>query len=257
MGLYLRSAVAALVVAGTGIIALPQQAVAASAARLYVDRGASTCTDSGSGRRAAPYCTIQAAADVATAGDTVVIAGSNDDYFFGGNSPYDENVTVTHSGTRSAPITFEAAEQTYTIYGPTAGFTIEGDYVDVVGATAASQQRPTIVVSGAHDTIDGVQAELNVSSVGPTILVEGADTTIERSRISGYAANVIALGAAAEGTTLTTDIVHVNFGTAAYSAIDATGARNLVVTGNTIEADCANGISLTGTTQNRRCTTTS
>jgi hypothetical protein len=34
MGLYLRSAVAALVAAGTGIVALSQQAVAAATARL-------------------------------------------------------------------------------------------------------------------------------------------------------------------------------------------------------------------------------
>lgn len=245
-----RAAVAALVLAAAGITALSQQAAAGSSARLYVDRNAPACSDTGSGSRAVPYCTIQAAADVAMAGDTVVIGGSDDNYFFsGGYSPYDENVTVTHSGTRYAPITFEPAEQTYTIYGPTAGFTVKGDYVEIVGATVASQRSATIVVSGAHDTIDGVAAELNVESVAPTIEVQGNDTTIERSRITGYGANVIVLGAAAQDTTVTTNIVHLN-GAAANSAISATGAHDLTVTSNTIEADCGNGISLTGSTHN-------
>ena len=251
MARYIRAAVAALVLSAAGLTAFSQQAAASSFARLYVDRNSPACSDSGGGSRAVPYCTIQAAADLATAGDTVVIAGSNDQYFFsGGASAYGENVIVTHSGTRWAPITFEPAEQTYTIYGATAGFTIKGDYVDVIGATVASQQRATIVVSGSHDTIDGVAAELNVAFVGPTIEVEGTDTTIERSRLDGYDANVIVLGDKAEGTTVSTNIIHMDFGTAAYSAIDAAGARDPVVTGNTILVSCANGISLTGTTRN-------
>src|SRR5882724_5893426 len=105
---YLRTAVAALAVAGMGIVAIPQQAATLTATRLYVDHDAPTCSNSGPGSKAAPYCTIQAAADAARAGDTVVIAGSNAGYFFnGGYNPYDENATIVHSGTRSAPITFE------------------------------------------------------------------------------------------------------------------------------------------------------
>lgn len=244
MGRYSRAAVAALLLSAAGITALSQQASAVSLATLHVDRDSPTCSDSGPGSPAVPFCTIQAAANLATAGDTVVIGGSNDDYANGGYNPYDENVTVTHSGTRTAPITFEPEKQTYTIYGPTAGFTVKGDYVDIIGATVASQRSASIVVSGSHDTIDGAAAELNVQSVGPTISVLGDDTTIERSRVTGYGANVIELAAGAADTVVTTDIIHANGGT----AIDASGARNAVITSNSIEADCANGISLAGST---------
>ena len=78
---------------------------------------------------------LSRAADVATAGDTVVIAGSNDACFCGGYNPYDENVTVTRSGRRSAPITCEAAEQIKGIvWGPDAQARIDwGDGSDSSG----------------------------------------------------------------------------------------------------------------------------
>ncbi|HET9172135.1 MAG TPA: hypothetical protein VFN97_22080, partial [Actinospica sp.] len=65
-----------LVAALAGVFALPPQAQAATATTLYVDNLSTACTDSGSGTQAAPYCTIQAAANAAVAGDTVLITGS-------------------------------------------------------------------------------------------------------------------------------------------------------------------------------------
>jgi hypothetical protein len=79
---------------------VPQQANAAVGTTLYVDGASTTCSDSGTGTQAVPYCTIQAAANAATAGDDVLITGAD----------YDDEtqVTISKSGTATAPITFES-----------------------------------------------------------------------------------------------------------------------------------------------------
>ena len=50
--------------------------MADSETTLHVDNLASTCTDSGTGTEAAPFCSIQLAANVATAGDAVLIVAT-------------------------------------------------------------------------------------------------------------------------------------------------------------------------------------
>ena len=52
------------------------------------------CSDSGTGTQAQPYCTIQAAVNAVSGGQTVLIEPGI----------YNESVTVTHSGTPTAPI---------------------------------------------------------------------------------------------------------------------------------------------------------
>src|SRR5215211_2809901 len=71
----------------------------AATATLYVDRGNASCSDSASGTSAQPFCTIGAAAAKVTAGQTVEVAAGT----------YPEAVTVSTSGTSSAPIVFTAA----------------------------------------------------------------------------------------------------------------------------------------------------
>ena len=74
----------------------PLTAQAAGDNTLYVNNSGSTaCSDSGSGTYEAPFCTIQAAADVANPGDVVNVAPGT----------Y-AATTITRSGTASAPITF-------------------------------------------------------------------------------------------------------------------------------------------------------
>ena len=65
---------------------------------LYVEGSSTSCTDSGTGTQAAPFCTIQAAANAAVAGDTVEIAGGN----------YVGQVDIKSVGTAAAPIVFRA-----------------------------------------------------------------------------------------------------------------------------------------------------
>lgn len=58
-----------------------------------------------------PYCSIQAVANAATAGDTVMIGGGQQNYF-------KQSLTISNSGTATAPITFEpAAVHYFGVYG--------------------------------------------------------------------------------------------------------------------------------------------
>src|SRR5215210_691230 len=84
---------------------------------LYVDRGNAACTDGGSGASTQPFCTIGAAAAKVLAGQTVEVASGT----------YPEAVTVSTSGTSSAPIAFTAAPgATVTVKGQTNGFNVSG-----------------------------------------------------------------------------------------------------------------------------------
>ncbi|HTJ70207.1 MAG TPA: hypothetical protein VL551_21905 [Actinospica sp.] len=64
---------------------------------LYVDGLSTTCTDSGTGTAAAPYCSIQPAADAAQPGDTVEITPT----------AYVGQLDIKSVGTAAAPIVFE------------------------------------------------------------------------------------------------------------------------------------------------------
>jgi parallel beta-helix repeat protein len=66
---------------------------------LYVDRGSSACSDSGTGTQTTPFCTIKVAASKSAPGDTVQVAAGT----------YLENVSITKSGTSSDPILFTPA----------------------------------------------------------------------------------------------------------------------------------------------------
>ena len=64
---------------------------------LYVNGLVTNCTDTGTGTQAAPYCTIQAAANAAVAGDTVDITGGRTTGLW----------TSSPQGTAAAPIVFQ------------------------------------------------------------------------------------------------------------------------------------------------------
>ena len=86
-----------------------------AASTLYVDGSGASCSDSGSGTAAQPFCTISAAVPHAGAGQTVQVAGGT----------YAENVKVSASGSPGAPITFSAAPgATVTLTGKADGFAL-------------------------------------------------------------------------------------------------------------------------------------
>src|SRR5579875_3271161 len=78
----------------------------ASASTIYVDNGDSACTDTGTGTAAAPFCTIQAAADAAEPGQTVLVDPGANALNPATWQSYDEDVQITRSGAPGDPITF-------------------------------------------------------------------------------------------------------------------------------------------------------
>jgi hypothetical protein len=103
-----------------GALVLPTSARPA-ATTYYVDRGHSQASDSNPGTEALPWLTIQHAAQVAVAGDTVVVkAGA-----------YPERVTPQHSGVAGQPITFKASpRRSVTMWG---FYTVNADYLRIEG----------------------------------------------------------------------------------------------------------------------------
>jgi parallel beta-helix repeat protein len=129
---------------------------------LYVAKGNANCSDGGSGTAAQPFCTIKPAASRVVAGQTVLV----------NSGTYNETVTVSSSGTASAPINFVAAVgATATVTGATTGnanaFYISGrSYVTVQGFNVTGTVSDGIVVKNSSNiTIRGN----HVSSAGQPV----------------------------------------------------------------------------------------
>jgi len=239
-----RLTAVALSVAVTGIIAVPQQASAATGTTLYVDNSSTACTDSGTGTQAAPYCTIQAAADAATAGATVLVASSGDGY-----NPYNENLQIKNSGTATAPITFKAVAAKYDLFGTTS-LTVSGNYIDISGmAIGGSELKgPSIQIDGSHVTLDHIQADGNTK---PTVVASSnvSDLTIERSfLISAGDMPSVQLSSGDSGVVLTTNVINIDGGVPTTAAVVVNGATGTDIASNTISSNNMNGIQISGST---------
>ncbi|MBR7833598.1 hypothetical protein KDL01_10000 [Actinospica durhamensis] len=238
-----------LAAAVVGAFAVPQAQAAtpatSSGATLFVNNVSSSCTDSGTGTQAAPYCSIQAAADAAAPGDTVSIAGTPGYY-----APSYGAVTITKSGTAAAPITFAGTGTTYTRTG---SLTIDGSYVEVTGLGAAQSGTSAstgLRVNGSHVTLDGDQTQ---GTNAPALVFGGSVTadTVSRSDIYEYGSgNVVQIASGDNGVVLTTNqIDNVASGeTTTGSDVTVSGAKNTVLTANTIIVPCNTGIAVTGST---------
>ena len=129
------------------------QVVNAASTTLFVDRAASTCTDTGSGSNTAPFCTINAAAQKVTAGKTIVVASGT----------YPEQVNVTVSGTQIAPIAITAADGASVIVsGAANGFNINAkSWVTVHGFTVESTtSHGFLVFNSSNITVDSNRVTL-------------------------------------------------------------------------------------------------
>jgi parallel beta-helix repeat protein len=151
-----------------GAAALPATAAGAATTTLFVDGSSASCSDTGPGTQAAPYCTISAAAAKAVAGQTVQVAGGT----------YREAVTPKNSGTSGAPIVYMAAKgATVTVTGGTNGFRISSKaYVQVKRFTVTSTTAVGILVSGSNH-----------------ITIESNDVSAAGQRVSGSEAKGISL----------------------------------------------------------------
>ncbi|MER5265580.1 PKD domain-containing protein [Actinosynnema sp. NPDC002837] len=218
-------AAAAAFVVLAGVVTTP--AAQAAATTLYVNDVA-TCSDSGDGSAATPFCTVQAAADVVEPGQVVDITGTQD-----------ESVTITRSGTADAPIVFQGGA----VRRPAGGTT------------------PTITVRGAHDvTLRGMT--IHGATVVDAVLIDGAArVTLDRGSLRpdanpyGGAHAVRVTG----GSTAVT-VSRTNFGTRGR-AVYADGGASLTVTGNTITelgnfgviAENVDAVAVTGNTFRDSC----
>ena len=116
-------------------------ALGGSPTTLYVDGASPSCSDFGSGAQAAPFCTIGAAVAKVAPGQTVQVAGGT----------YSEKVTISKSGTPTAPIALRAAPgATVTVTGGTNGFVISGrSWITVDGFTVTNTPDYGITVSSS------------------------------------------------------------------------------------------------------------
>ncbi len=113
---------------------------------LYVS-AATGCSDAGIGTQAVPYCTINKAATVATAGQTVLVAGGT----------YSEKVTVANSGVAGQPIVFKPeTSSTVTLTGAADGFFVSGkSYITIQGFTITGTTSYGIYLNNASNiTVD-------------------------------------------------------------------------------------------------------
>jgi parallel beta-helix repeat protein len=120
----------------------------ASAASTTWYVGGAGCSDSGPGTQSQPFCTISAAARVATAGQTVLVSSGT----------YQENVTPVNSGTAGSPIAYQAAPgATVTVTGGTHAFTISSlSWITVSGFTVTGTTNDGIYVwKSSNVTLSG------------------------------------------------------------------------------------------------------
>ncbi|MGW2871383.1 right-handed parallel beta-helix repeat-containing protein [Kitasatospora sp. NPDC001225] len=227
-----------------GAVGLPAVAAAAAGGTLYVNNAAGAhCTDSGAGTQAAPFCSVGAAAAVVQAGQTVEIADGS----------YNEDLTVTRSGTAEAPITFRA-RNTHgepggawfgTLGKPTKGLTVKGaQHVRFESLKIAPAIRTAgVLVDGARDvSFDNTY----VTGGGGVHITNGSDQVLYgRGDFSYSQGPVIVVDGGSTGTVVTTNMVQSG------SAADMTGilvkdAPNTVVVSNSVYSPCFTGIVLDG-----------
>ncbi|RAJ42665.1 PKD domain-containing protein [Kitasatospora sp. SolWspMP-SS2h] len=244
MPLSLRQSAVLAVAAATGIVTVPAVSTAQAApADIYVNNWGGTCSDTGGGTAAQPFCTISAAAAVVRPGQTVRVVGI---------TTYDEAVHLTRSGTPEQPIVFlgtpltdsGAAEQPTLYPKPAQGSALTLDGVhDVVfrgfgfysqDSTAAN---PSVVVkNSSRVTIDG-----SLFPDGRLAVTGGSDgVTISRNTFVDHGG--IDLGAGTQHALVTANLLS-DTTSAAVKAVDAPGTA---ITNNTILLSCEESVRLDG-----------
>ncbi|MEU2773032.1 PKD domain-containing protein [Streptomyces sp. NPDC007162] len=210
---------------------------------LYVDNLAADCSDTGPGSQAEPFCQIQPAAQAATAGDIVHIAGNNTVY-----AP----VTISSKGTADAPVSFFAAAGTGTEVkvagGQTTGITFSGaQYVDMAGVFASASATTALAFADSqHITyrVATVGTGLHTAATIPAITVDGSSSGIALTRDLVFQSGgpVFAGAAGAQDVTLSDD----RFVGDVHGGVTAVGTTGIHLAGDTISTVCGNAISLTG-----------
>ena len=229
--------------AGVGVGA--SAAHADSSNVLYVnDAATANCSDSaaGAGSAATPFCSIQAGANAAVAGDTVDIAAGN----------YSGDVDIKSVGTAAEPIVFQgAAGLIFTAAASpftTPGITFDGaSYVTFQGfggpiRNYKLQTDDILVNDSSHITLNNLWVQSSpVLGYAVQIAGDSSAVTVSRSAIVGLQNGIVVDSGSAD------DVISTNF-TDTASGVSLTDDSNAAVTSNTIVQPSLHnyGISVTG-----------
>jgi PKD domain/Right handed beta helix region len=162
-------------------------------------------------------------------------------------------VTLTRSGTPSAPITFTTYGQGQASIYPanvgTAVLTLKGVHdvtISNLGVLYWGSEHG-IDVTGSHGiSLDrlylGPQGAINASSAGVSVDGGSSNVTVSRTQILGGAGYGVRVLPGAQQVSVTTNVIYAAPGTGV--AISGTAAAD--VTSNTIEAYCGSGVAVDG-----------
>ncbi|GAA2140686.1 hypothetical protein GCM10009760_24080 [Kitasatospora kazusensis] len=230
---------------------ISQVGAAAATTNLYVDNAAAAhCSDSGSGAQAAPFCTVQHAADVAQPGQTVNIAAGR----------YPEQVKITRSGGAGAPITFVGtgspviASDRQAPYSGTAGLAIQGaSHISVqglaVGFVRGQETKGYALQKVTVDSSEDVTLT-QLTSGGVAFTGQSQDVTLARSRSTGTDDPAVTVGKGVRHAVVTTNELAVlatgNAFGVAPGIVWAQDAPGTVVVSNTISVRCDIAVRLDG-----------
>jgi parallel beta-helix repeat protein len=242
-----------LALATAGIVGAASPAAAATS--FWVDAGSATCSNTGPGSSATPFCSISAAAAKAVAaGDTVTVAPGT----------YPEQVTVAGSGAAGMPITFTSSGPGVTVLGTrdlssavwtaTSGGTWSTPYapasaprqVFVDGARLAAGSGPTTLTANqfAYDATAKV-LYVNLGGDAPT-----AHTVLAGAQTYGFnvvgRTHVVIRGF----TTAGQNNAGVRVNSSSDVVVDTMTSTDSGINGVLVEA-ASTGVTVTGTTVSR------
>jgi hypothetical protein len=240
------AAVAALITVAASLVATTT-ARAAAVATLYVDNTSAACSDTGSGSQTAPFCTIQAAANVVNPGQTVRI----------GEGVYNNEVDITRSGTAEAPITFAGLPFSRSTYSwPTRigfnGSTPIGTHdIAVTGAsyinidsieTARPASSSIAITDSSHVSITNSDIDGAYPTALPAIEIAGASSN---DTLRGNYIVAVGAGVQIDSTVLDTVVASNKLGATANEVV-VSGASGTDVVGNTGMGSCGPEVDIQG-----------
>ncbi len=207
---------------------------------LFVDGINPSCNNSGAGSQAVPFCTIGAAADQVTAGDTVSVKPGT----------YNEEVVITESGSPNATITF-AADPGVTVSGQHNGFDIAGvSWVTVQGFTVTQTASHGIkVILSSNVTL----ADNQIVGAGDRGIYfrDSSDITVDNNKIQNSVQYGLYLKSVTSGTIANNEVTGSGLPIlgSTRKGIYVNGSSNLLIEKNTSAFNSDTGIYLTsGTT---------